>query len=226
MAWAQGARSRVVVDLLWETGGGPDGPGITIEQLVRRVARQPPPGIRPSAIRQYAASATHSRLRRRALADIIREDGAGGIDILTDPDGEPWFTESQAYRYLLHRTLRDGTRTGWVVRDGDRWRIASKEIGPVVPGMGTYNAETRAHLDDIDQAHAGKVNLKWALAHIDDPGLAELVLKHFLGEHPEVYHSRRRDFKRAIDVIGGLRNPDQIREVRMELAARTVPKEI
>jgi hypothetical protein len=179
--------------------------------------------MRPSAIRQYAADSNRLRTPRSESATLIHEDGAGGIEILLDPDGNPWFSEAQAYKHLLSRALRNGLRKPWVIRDGDRWRVASKEAGPRVPDLGPYNAETRAALDDIDQAHAAKVNLKWALDHIDDPALAELVLGHFLGRHPEVYHRRRRDFKRAVVAINDLTDPDEIRNARIELARRTVP---
>lgn len=223
MDWARGALSRVVVDLLYEIGGGPDGPGVTIDQLVRRVARQPPPGIRRSAIRRYAADSNHLRTRRLESAPLIREDGAGGIEILTDADGNPWFTETQAYRRFLAKTLQNGLRTGWVIRHDSRWRITSRDAGPSVPGLGPYHAKARAHLDNVDQSHAKLVTVKTRLEQVDQE-MARAVLRHYLkvNRTRSVYDKRRIDYVRMTEALDNLTDPDLIRETVIELARRAV----
>jgi len=223
MRWPRGGLARIIVDLLYEIGGAPGEPGVTIEQLTRRVMERPPQGMFYAAQRWYAIVII---ARGRGLDnhdDIIRDDGAQGITILTDGAGQPWFTTTRAMRaYLADYVGRWARQSSWLIRDGDRYRMASPTAGPRTRDYGIYNAATRARLDGIDRAHAAEVNAHSALRRIDDPALAALILRTELeGDRRATYHERRMDFNRMIDALRKL-EPDQRQKFRMMLAERTI----
>jgi hypothetical protein len=222
-----GGLARVVVDLLYEIGGGPDGPGVTLDQLIDRVIERPPPGVLYGAINLYASDILRTRRGVSDIGDIIEDDGAQGVTILTNPKtGQPWFTHRQAVRLYMRQFIHASQqKSRWLVRDDDRYRIASPEAGPRVPGIGPYNAAARASLDNIDQDHAKRVSVKTRGEQIDDPELARAVLAHYFhsANRKDAYGRRRIDYKRMNEALADLRDPDVIRETLIDLVRRAVP---
>jgi hypothetical protein len=223
MYWARGALGRVIVDLLYEIGGGPDGPGVTLDQLVNRAMARPPAGLFYAATISYAKyTIVRPRNRDRILtvADLVDDDGAQGTTI-RDDGGKPWFTRRQAVRrFLLKYLIGKGIQSDWLTRDGDRWRLVSAENGPQLHDGSIYNAAARARFDDLDQGHAAYVTAKAVLGRIDDDArFAEALLRGVLPrDNRASYHTRRKDYNAMLRAFPKL-DPDQQREILIALVA-------
>ena len=224
--WPRGGLARIIVDLLYEIGGAPGERGVTVDELAKRVMDRPPQGMLYAAQKWYAVYIIARRDTPDNINAVITDDGAQGITIHDDAGGQPYFATARAVRaYLMDRLHQWSRQSGWLVRDGDRFRLLSEEAGPRVTGDGIYNAAARARLDEVDRAHAAYVNAKAALRKIDEPALAALALVASLeANHGDTYHRRRTDFLKMVDAMRKLRDPEHVREFRAKLAEQTVPR--
>ena len=110
--------------------------------------------------------------------DYVADDGAQRVTILDNPDtGQPWFTESDAVRYLFGESLKNYARTGWLLRDGDRWKLAGPDAGPR-----GYKPEHQARELQKGRSIGTAATTRNAYNdHVkDDPEMARLVLRHLV----------------------------------------------
>jgi hypothetical protein len=224
MRWPRGGLARIIVDLLYEIGGAPGEPGVTVDQLTKRAMDRPPQGLWYSAQEWYATHIMCQRVGIDTVRDVIADDGAQGITILSDGQGNPYFTTAQAVRaYLAIRLGQYARDSSWLVRDGDRYRLASESAGPSTRDHGIYNATARAHLDVIDQAHAAYVSAKVIVERIDgDAASAQVLLKGLLPkDNRKAFHERRKDHVAMLRAFPKL-DPGQQREILMALAERSI----
>lgn len=225
MAWPRGHLARVVVDLLLELGGGPEGPGVTIAQLMHRVMSRPPAGIFYSATIQYATAIRNLHGRRgdpdRTLEDFVLDDGAQGTTIKINPEtGRLWFTREQAVRkFLVHSLNMMASGSDWLIRIEDRWRLASAERGPLIPGLGIYNAAAREGVSKVERAHSAYVTAMGIAKDLNgqDGSFAEALLRASIPTHGrEPFDKHRTRYKRMLDAYRRL-DADQLRNVRQVL---------